>query len=268
MSYALNVAGPPQRFTFLPLLIVFLSVFLFSNGSWPAESPTLGRAMKAQDAEAGTLLVRASDHGQLRPMPTLATDVDINVTGMISRSTVTQHLANPTDQWLEGIYVFPLSESAAVDTLVMKIGERVIIGEIEERVKAKKIYEQAKKEGKKASLLEQERPNIFTTSVANIGPGEVVSITIEYQEDLRYSQGEFSLRFPMVVGPRYIPGARNITSSQVLAGLTTQTRCPMLPESHRKSLILQKVQSIQFLSTFTSMPVSRFTSIVRRMTFK
>jgi Ca-activated chloride channel family protein len=167
--------------------------------------------MKAQDAETGTLLVRASDHGQLRPMPILATDVDINVTGMISRSTVIQHFANPTDEWLEGIYVFPLSESAAVDTLVMKIGERVIIGEIEERVKAKKIYEQAKKEGKKASLLEQDRPNIFTTSVANIGPGEVVSITIEYQEDLRYSQGEFSLRFPMVVGPRYIPGARNIT---------------------------------------------------------
>ena len=211
MSHVLDCARAPQRFPFLPLLIVFLSVFLFSNGSWPAQSPTLGRAMKAQDAEAGTLLVRTSDHGQLRPMPTLATDVNINVTGMIARSTVTQHFGNPTDQWLEGIYVFPLSESAAVDTLLMKIGERVIIGEIEERVKAKKIYEEAKKAGKKASLLEQERPNIFTTSVANIGPGEVVSITIEYQEDLRYSQGEFSLRFPMVVGPRYIPGTQTIT---------------------------------------------------------
>ena len=211
MSHVLDCARAPQRFPFLPLLIVFLSVFLFSNGSWPAQSPTLGRAMKAQDAEAGTLLVRASDHGQLRPMPTLATDVNINVTGMIARSTVTQHFGNPTDQWLQGIYVFPLSESAAVDTLLMKIGERVIIGEIEERVKAKKIYEEAKKAGKKASLLEQERPNIFTTSVANIGPGEVVSITIEYQEDLRYSQGEFSLRFPMVVGPRYIPGTQTIT---------------------------------------------------------
>ena len=211
MSHVLDCARAPQRFPFIPLLIVFLSVFLFSNGSWPAQSPTLGRAMKAQDAEAGTLLVRTSDHGQLRPMPTLATDVNINVTGMIARSTVTQHFGNPTDQWLEGIYVFPLSESAAVDTLLMKIGERVIIGEIEERVKAKKIYEEAKKAGKKASLLEQERPNIFTTSVANIGPGEVVSITIEYQEDLRYSQGEFSLRFPMVVGPRYIPGTQTIT---------------------------------------------------------
>ena len=171
MPHVLDCARAPQRFPFLPLLIVFLSVFLVSNGSWPAQSPTLGRAMKAQDAKSGTLLVRTSDHGQLRAMPTLATDVDINVTGMIARSTVTQHFGNPTDQWLEGIYVFPLSESAAVDTLLMKIGDRVIVGEIEERVKAKKIYEQAKKAGKKASLLEQERPNIFTTSVANIGPG-------------------------------------------------------------------------------------------------
>ena len=122
MSYALNAAGPPQRFTFIPLLIVLLSVFLFISASWPAQSPTLGRAMKAEDAKAGTLLVRASDHDLLRPMPVLATDIDIYVTGMGSRATLTQHFTNPTDQWLEGIYVFPLSESAAVDTLLMKIG--------------------------------------------------------------------------------------------------------------------------------------------------
>ena len=120
------------------------------------------------------------------------------------------------------------------------MGNRVIVGEIEERVKAKKIYEEAKKAGKKASLLEQERPNIFTTSVANIGPGEVVSITIEYQEDLRYSQGEFSLRFPMVVGPRYIPGTKKLRDSQALAGLTTRIKSPTLPGSHHPSLTLQK----------------------------
>jgi len=211
MSHVLDCARAPQRFPFLPLLIVFLSVFLFSNGSWPAQSPTLGRAMKAQDAKAGTLLVRTSDQGQLHPMPTLATDVEIKVTGMIGRTNVTQHFGNPTDQWLEAIYVFPLPETAAVDSLVMKIGERVIVGDIEEKLQAKKIYEKAKKEGKKATLLEQERANVFTTKIANIGPGEIVSISIGYQESFRYSQGEFSLRFPMVVGPRYIPGTQNIT---------------------------------------------------------
>ena len=191
-------------------LMTLIALLVVSSLSSATQSPTLGRAMRAQDAEAGTLLVRASDQGQFRPMPTLATSVDIQVTGMIARSTVTQHFGNPTDQWLEGTYVFPLPESSAVDTLLMKVGERVIVGEIEERAEAKKIYEKAKKEGKKASLLEQERPNIFTTSVANIGPGEIVSITIVYQESLNYSQGEFSLRFPMVVGPRYIPGSTAI----------------------------------------------------------
>ena len=121
---------PSFRVPVFGVLATFIALLLVSALSYPAQSPTLGRAMKAQDAEAGTLLVRTSDHGQLRPMPTLATNVDINVTGMISRSSVTQHFGNPTDQWLEGIYVFPLSESAAVDTLLMKIGDRVIIGEI------------------------------------------------------------------------------------------------------------------------------------------
>ncbi|SVE39557.1 uncharacterized protein METZ01_LOCUS492411, partial [marine metagenome] len=138
--------------------MTLIALLVVSSLSSATQSPTLGRAMRAQDAEAGTLLVRASDQGQFRPMPTLATSVDIQVTGMIARSTVTQHFGNPTDQWLEGTYVFPLPESSAVDTLLMKVGERVIVGEIEERAEAKKIYEKAKKEGKKASLLEQERP--------------------------------------------------------------------------------------------------------------
>ncbi|MFP6750146.1 MAG: marine proteobacterial sortase target protein [Pirellulaceae bacterium] len=167
--------------------------------------------METGEAKAGTLLVRTSDQSPMRPIPMVGTEVEIKVTGMIARSVVTQHFKNPTGEWLEGIYVFPLPETAAVDTLSMKIGERVIVGEIKERAEAKKIYTKAKAEGKKASLLEQERPNLFSTSVANIGPGEVIAITIEYQEVMRYDRGGFSLRFPTVVAPRYIPGTRNIS---------------------------------------------------------
>ena len=79
-------------------------------------------------------------------------------------------------------------------------------GEIRERAEAKKVYEQAKQAGQRASLVEQERPNMFTVSVANIGPRDRITVEIEYQETVRYDQGVFSLRFPMVVGPRYIPG--------------------------------------------------------------
>lgn len=89
----------------------------------------------------------------------------------------------------------------------MQIGDRFIEGTIKERQEAKRIYEQAKREGKKASLLEQERPNLFTNSVANIGPGEVVTVQIEYQQGLKIEDGEVRLRFPMVIGPRFSPPA-------------------------------------------------------------
>ena len=102
--------------------------------------------------------------------------------------------------------MFPLPEQAAVDHLRMKIGERIIEGQIQEREHAKKTYAKAKAKGQRASLVEQERPNIFTTSVANIAPHAPITIDIEYQEVVRYDQGRFSLRFPMVVGPRYLPG--------------------------------------------------------------
>ena len=87
----------------------------------------------------------------------------------------------------------------------MVIGDRVVVGDIKERQQAQIIYEQAKQNGQKAALTEQERPNIFTNSVANIGPGETVLVQIEYQEPVQQSGNEFSLRVPMVVGPRYNP---------------------------------------------------------------
>ena len=138
--------------------------------------------------------------------PTLHTDVRIDITGMVARANVKQTFTNPDKIWQEGIYVFPLPEDAAVDYLRMQIGERIIEGQIKEKRQAKKIYNEAKKSGKKASLLEQERPNIFTTSVANIAPKESIVIEIEYQQIISYDNGNFSLRFPLVVAPRYIPG--------------------------------------------------------------
>ncbi|MBZ0217956.1 MAG: marine proteobacterial sortase target protein, partial [Fimbriimonadaceae bacterium] len=104
-----------------------------------------------------------------------------------------------------GVYVFPLPDMAAVDTLRMKIGDRLIKGQIKERRLARELYERARDNGQRASLIEQERANIFTNSVANIGPGEVIVIQIQYQETVQQSNGTFSLRFPMVVGPRYNP---------------------------------------------------------------
>ena len=133
-------------------------------------------------------------------------DVAMTITGMVNRVNVTQTFSNTTGNSQEGIYVFPLPENAAVNHMRLRIGERVIEGQIKEKKEAKKIYKRAKQTGKKAALTEQERPNIFTTSVANIAPHETVKVEIEFQQITHYDNGAFSIRFPMTVGPRYIPG--------------------------------------------------------------
>lgn len=186
-----------------PVFFLLLSL-LFSPLVAQAAPPTLGPVRDLDEMGSGGLLIR-TDSG-LREAPLLETDVVIEVSGLIARTRVTQRFTNPTADWVEGLYVFPLPEDAAVDTLTMRIGERVIAGHVEERARAKRTYEKAKSEGRKASLVEQERPNVFTTSIANLGPDESVEVTIAYQEDARYDRGRFSLRFPLVVGPRFIPG--------------------------------------------------------------
>lgn len=153
----------------------------------------------------GSLLLPSREPGYYVEAPRLKTDVQIDVSGPILRTKVTQRFKNPGKGWVEGTYVFPLPEDAAVDTLRMQIGDRFIEGKIKPREEARQIYEQAKQEGKKAALLEQQRPNIFTNQVANIGPGETIVVQIEYQEAVHQSGGEFSFRFPMVVAPRYSP---------------------------------------------------------------
>ncbi len=156
-------------------------------------------------AKGGVLLKTASGTKPLSA-PLLNTTVTMTISGLIARTTVSQQFTNPSDEWAEGVYVFPLPDQAAVDHLRMKIGDRIIEGHIQERAQAKQTYTKAKAQGKRASLVEQERPNIFTASVANIAPHAPITIDIEYQEAVRYDQGRFSLRFPMVVGPRYVPG--------------------------------------------------------------
>lgn len=165
----------------------------------------LGPPVALRDVSGGTLLFPSSEPATFLPAPTLHTDVYLSVTGPVVRAQVTQQFQNPTDEWLEGVYVFPLPETAALDHLRMIVGSRVIEGQIHEREAARQLYEQARQSGTKASLIEQGRPNVFTTSVANIGPGESIQVLIEYQDLVPYDSGEFRLRFPLVVAPRYTP---------------------------------------------------------------
>lgn len=193
------------------LVVALLAVVLVLLASTPVEAAAdvVSRPLEpisVDEVKRGSLLLRLADGSSQVDAPQLSTHVAMTIEGMSARVSVKQRFRNPGSDWVEGRYVFPLPENAAVDRMRLRIGERLIEGEIEERVAAEKRYQQAKLAGKKASLLSQERANIFTTAVANIAPGEEVIVEIEYQQTLTYDQGSFSIRFPLVVAPRYIPG--------------------------------------------------------------
>lgn len=147
-----------------------------------------------------------SPSGQKLVFPLKHTEVLAKIAGNLSRCEVRQTFENPFTDPLEAVYIFPLPDEAAVDDMEIQIGDRIIKGSIKKREEAKQIYEQAKREGRTAGLLEQERDNVFTQSLANIKPGEQIDVIIRYTDSLKFEGGDYEFVFPMVVGPRYIPG--------------------------------------------------------------
>lgn len=175
-SEAASLAHRPQ---WQPALwqraLVALAVLWFLT---PAAIEQAWGQNELDSVSTGTLLFRSA--AQNIEAPRVHTDVDMQITGIIARVTVTQRFHNPTQSWVEGLYAFPLPENSAVDRLHMQIGERLIEGEIREKIEAQKLYEQARANGQRASVVHQKRPNLFRTAVANIGPGETIEIRIGY----------------------------------------------------------------------------------------
>lgn len=139
------------------------------------------------------------------PVPLAHTDVAASISAYISSVRVTQTFSNPFASKIEAVYVFPLPENSAVSDFIMKVGDRTIRGIIRDREDAQRIYTQARSQGYVASLMTQERPNIFTQRVANIEPGKAIDVDITYYSTLTYSDGGYEFVFPMVVGPRFNP---------------------------------------------------------------
>jgi Ca-activated chloride channel family protein len=170
----------------------------------------------------GALMLRGKDDAAAMPAVRLGTDMDVTVSGSILRVRVTQAFRNSSDQWMEATYLYPLPDDGAVDTMKMVVGQRVIVGRIKRREEARALYDQAKAEGRKAGLVESDRPNLFRNHVANIAPGETVLIAIEYQAPVRQLGGEYAMRLPLVVGPRYVP-PHTLTSHSALADAASVT---------------------------------------------
>jgi Ca-activated chloride channel family protein len=196
-----------------------------------------GASARAQTSEAapeGGLFFKTEKPGVYYEAPVLRTDVQMAIDGTIARVTLRQHFINPSNAWLEGVYVFPLPEQSAVDHLVMQIGVRRIVGQIKERQEAEAVYKAAAEAGQQASLVSSERPNIFTSSVANVGPGQEITVEIAYQDSVAVAAGRYSLRFPMVVGPRYIPGGGiGLVSAQSNAGTGWAPDTDRVPDASR-----------------------------------
>ena len=189
------------------LLAVIFVIFAVARALPAAASPD-------DPSTPGALSVAGAD-GVIVELPLRHTKVAIEVTAFVARATVEQVFANPFTEPVEAVYTFPLGDRAAVDDFELQVGDRTIRGEIKPREEARAIYEQARTAGFQAALLEQERPNVFTQSVANLEPGKPITVRLRTVWTLPYDRGVYRLTFPLVVGPRYIPGGSTADAARI-----------------------------------------------------
>ncbi len=201
---------PKLKITFAVLFVTAFAVVTWATIAQrkPVRSTTNPTAIKDLPTQStqGELTIYDKEGKPTGACPLKHTNVKADISGFLVRATVTQEFENTADHKIEAVYTFPLPPNSAVDDMTMLVGGRTVKGKIKKREEAKQIYEDARRNGNVASLLDQERPNIFTQSVTNIMPGEKIKIVISYVETLKYEDGNYEFVFPMVVGPRYVPG--------------------------------------------------------------
>ena len=193
------LSNPTKMLTKVSIFIFLVAVLLVSFNS-RAQSPKLE--------------LFDSSGASVAPAIILKSDASMTLTGLINHVVVKQTYQNDNPFAVNARYVFPLPDESAVHAMTMRIGERVIKGQIDKKVEAEKKYQAAKNAGKQAALVRQQRANMFITNVANIGPGEQIVIELEYQEIIDYSNGTFAIRFPSTITPRYHTISANIEAEQ------------------------------------------------------
>jgi len=213
-----------SKFVRIAVLIACVAAVAPAAADFACETTTL------QSVGCGELLWRSPDG--LVPLPAVRTDVTLEVNGPLIAGTVSQLFTNSTDQVIEAIYVFPLPENAAVHAMEIIVGERRIVSVVQEKAQARRTYAAARARGRRAALVESERPNLFTTSVANICPGDRITVELRYLDQVDFVDGEFSLAFPLTFTPRYIPP----TMKSTYTGATSAARVtpPFVGEGDRR----------------------------------
>jgi len=221
-----------QDRTLLALGVVLLTLFVIRTESAAADWQEWGLQLIN---DSGTFSELAID-----------TDIQLDITGLVARIEVTQRFSNHSDQWAEGVYRFPLPEGAAVDRMRIKVGERILEGEIQEKESARRSYQQARDSGRTATLVEQQRRNQFETRVANIGPGEAIEVTIGYLQNVSYSDFNYRLRIPMTFTPRWEPGQQAVSGRAGALQSTPELIPASSSNGHTLRLQASLVSAVEF----------------------
>jgi len=177
--------------------IVFFSALFFLVKLGLAQNGT-------EDKTESPYFTVLSEDTQTENFPLKNTEVNVNISGPIASVQIEQTYANKGNTTIHAEYVFPMSTKAAVYGMTVHYGDKKLVAKIEERNKARQVFEKAKKQGKRASLLEQDRPNVFRMNVANILPGEEVKVVLDYTEFINPEDKKYNFIYPTVVGPRFV----------------------------------------------------------------
>ncbi len=195
--------------------------------AWPVAFAQQRPPSNVREEQCGTLLLKSSQEADPVDALRVATSIRAEVIGNVARVRVTQQFTNPSSDWVEGLYVFPLPTGSAVDELIMHVGDHDIRGEVKEKQAAHESYEHARSAGQRASLTDQERPNMFTTQVANIAPLSSISIEIAYLETIPFRDARYTLHLPLAITPRYNPNAGVDPASRTAALFTRDINTTM-----------------------------------------
>ncbi|MBL8259298.1 MAG: VWA domain-containing protein [Candidatus Competibacteraceae bacterium] len=158
--------------------------------------------------------IEATADGKPVTFPLLKTDIDADVQGDLATVTVTQTFANPLHRAVNATYLFPLNETAAVNAMVMEVGDERVHAKIQRIEEARATFKKAQSEGRSAALLTQHRPNMFTQDIANLMPGLPIKVTLKYAQTVPRVDGAYELVVPLVVGPRYQPQGAGVAPGE------------------------------------------------------
>ena len=186
----------------IPFILIALISWLPWSGALAVVPDDLGGRIEAQV------------NGKPVTFPLLKTDIDADVQGDLARVTVTQTFANPLDRAVHATYLFPLNEQAAVNAMVMEVGDERVQAKIQRIEEARATFDKAKSEGRAAALLVQHRPNMFTQNIANLMPGLPIKVKLTYAQTVPRLDGAYELVIPLVVGPRYQPQGAGVAPDQ------------------------------------------------------